>query len=142
VSRFKVGDRVRCIDASWGLLVGGSIHTIHSTPANVFGASYVKLSADGPCFYASRFELVLPTTPQIHEHEGRRYQEMSRMICPNGVLRIAAEPVPLTRDEIIERASQVLRSRLVDSRQLSAFGEDAIEDAVSCVVDDVMGEQP
>ena len=98
-------------------------------------------------YQCDRFELVF--SPPVYEHEGRRYQEVHRGRAVRdaedfeaGDFVIIAAPIPLTRAEIIERAAKALRSRLADASPLRAWEEDAIELAVSCVVDDVMGEQP
>ena len=156
MSRFKVGDRVRCIRADVrGRLRLGSVYDI----AGVTGSYLHLVASDGSVLAgwgASRFELVSssPPTP-VYEHEGRRYQEAHSgvaayaatvhvigAIVEAGDLVIVAKPAQLTRDEIVDRATKVLRARLAATFPLRAWEDDTIDAAVRSVVDDVMGEQP
>ena len=155
MSGFKVGDKVRCINAE---------PFRSGDPSGVeLGKEYeIEVCGESTCglvgkllhYRCDRFEPVTPSPP-VYEHEGRRYQETHSGVAgyeaavavigarvEAGDLVIIATPIPLTRDEIIERATRVLRDRLGDAFPWGSFGVASIDAAVRSVVDDVMGEQP
>jgi hypothetical protein len=122
MSKFKVGDSVRCIDAGWPYASSLTVDKVYTVKEAESG-NCIRVVADngrteGP--YAKRFELVQPTGSYTVHHDGYQVgdphltiNDATNWIQDNGVgglVYTILETIARRKFEVVEKVQRELKA--------------------------------